>query len=73
MKKARKVTTKKVHTPEQDKIAEVMHEFKEGELHSGKSGVIVTNRKQAIAIALSEAHELEEELAEKTSKKPTKI
>jgi ribosomal protein L21E len=73
MKKARKVTTKKVHTLEQDKIAEVMHEFKVGELHSGKSGVIVTNRKQAIAIALSEAHELEEELAEKTSKKPTKI
>lgn len=66
MKKARKTTTKKVHTPEQDKIAEVMHEFKEGELHSGKSGVIVTNRKQAIAIALSEAHEL----AEDTTKKP---
>jgi hypothetical protein len=73
MKRARKVTSTKVHTPEQDKIAEVMHEFKEGELHSGKSGVIVTNRKQAIAIALSEAHELEEETAEKTSKKPTKI
>jgi ribosomal protein L21E len=69
MKRARKVTTKKVHTPEQDKIAEVMHEFKEGELHSGKSGVVVTNRKQAIAIALSEAHELEEE----TAKKPTKV
>jgi Family of unknown function (DUF6496) len=68
MKRARKVTTKKVHTPEQDKIAEVMHEFKEGELHSGKSDVIVTNRKQAIAIALSEAHELEEDMAEKEGK-----
>lgn len=66
MKKARKVATKKVHTPEQDKIAEVMHEFKEGELHSGKSGVIVTSRKQAIAIALSEAHELTEETEAKT-------
>ena len=65
MKKEKKTTPKKPHTPAQDKIAEVMHEFKEGELHSGKSGVIVTNRKQAIAIALSEAHELEEETAKK--------
>jgi len=38
-----------------DKVETVMHEFKEGELHSGsKSGPRVTNRKQAIAIALSE-------------------
>jgi Family of unknown function (DUF6496) len=65
MKKAKKATTKKPRTPAQNKVAEVMHEFKEGELHSGKSDVIVTNRKQAIAIALSEAHELEEEMAEK--------
>ena len=64
MKKRKKAATK--NTPTQDKIAEVMHEFKEGELHSGKSDVIVTNRKQAIAIALSEAHELEEETAKKT-------
>lgn len=43
----------------QKKIAQVMHEFKEGDLHSGKSdGPIVTNRKQAIAIALSEADDL---------------
>lgn len=38
-----------------------MHEFKEGELHSGsKDGSIVTNPKQAIAIALSEAEDLED-------------
>ena len=38
-----------------DKVKKVMHEFKEGELHSGsKSGPTVKNRKQAIAIALSE-------------------
>ena len=42
----------------QKKIAKVMHEFKEGELHIGKSDKIVTNPKQAIAIALSEASEL---------------
>ncbi len=56
---------KKAPTAKQQKIAEVMHEFKEGELHSGKSDTIVTNPKQAIAIALSEAHELEEENAQK--------
>jgi hypothetical protein len=38
-----------------EKIGKVMHEFKEGTLHSGKSGKVVTDKKQAIAIALSEA------------------
>jgi len=38
------------------KIHKVMHEFKHGELHSGsKKGPMVTSRKQAVAIALSEA------------------
>jgi len=32
-----------------------MREFKEGKLKSGRSGKTVTNPKQAIAIALSEA------------------
>lgn len=42
------------------KIEKVMHEFKEGTLTNGKNGINgkVTNRKQAIAIALSEADEL---------------
>lgn len=39
----------------QKKVGKVMHEYKAGGLHSGKKGPIVTNRKQAIAIALSEA------------------
>ncbi len=65
----KKVSIKKPKTPVQEKIETVMHEFKEGELHSGKSDVIVTDRKQAIAIALSEAHELEtEKKAGKTEK-----
>lgn len=39
-----------------DKVEKVMHEFKEGDLHSGsKKGPRVKNRKQAIAIALSES------------------
>lgn len=38
------------------KVEKVMREFKEGELHSGsKKGPQVTSRKQAIAIAMSEA------------------
>ena len=36
------------------KTQKVMHEFKTGTLHSGKSGKVVKSRKQAIAIALSE-------------------
>ena len=34
-----------------------MHEFKEGRLKSGGSGKKVTNRKQAVAIGLSEARD----------------
>jgi hypothetical protein len=38
------------------KVGKVMREYKEGTLHSGsKKGPEVTSRKQAIAIALSEA------------------
>ena len=37
------------------KTQKVMHEFKIGTLHSGKGGKVVKSRKQAIAIALSEA------------------
>jgi len=39
---------------EHKKIKKVMHEFKMGKLHSGKSGNIVKNPKQAIAIAIAE-------------------
>ena len=60
---------KRAPTAKQKKIAEVMHEFKEGELHSGKSNVIVTNPKQAIAIALSEADEVKEENSQKKDEK----
>ena len=37
------------------KVEKVMGEFKRGTLHSGKKGPVVKSRKQAIAIALSEA------------------
>ena len=46
---------KKKETPQQEaKIKKVMEEYKDGELKSS-SGQKVTNEKQAIAIALSEA------------------
>lgn len=49
-------TKPKTKSGKMAKVGKVMHEFKAGELHSGsKSGPAVTNKKQAIAIALSEA------------------
>lgn len=53
-KKAEKI--KKSNDKKEGKIEKVMHEYKEGKLHSGsKKGPKVENRKQAVAIALSEA------------------
>ncbi len=40
---------------QQDKVHKVMHEAKQGELKSG-SGRKVTSHKQAVAIAMHEAH-----------------
>ena len=51
-----KFKAKKEYKPKKNKEEKVMKEFKEGKLHSGsKKGPLVKNRKQAIAIALSEA------------------
>ena len=38
-----------------EKVGKVMGEYKEGTLHSGKGGPVVKSRKQAVAIALSQA------------------
>ena len=49
-------TKPKTKTAKQAKVGKVMKEYKAGELHSGsKSGPTVKSRKQAIAIAMSEA------------------
>ena len=37
------------------KVSKVMKEWKAGTLHSGKKGPVVKSKKQAVAIALSEA------------------
>ncbi len=42
----------------QNKIEKVMHEFKKGDLKSGRSGKTVKNPKQAVAIGISEAKEM---------------
>ena len=39
------------------KVKKVMHEYKHGSLKSGRSGKKVKSRKQAVAIALSEARQ----------------
>lgn len=40
---------------QQEKVGKVMKEYKEGTLHSGKGGPVVKSKKQAVAIAMSEA------------------
>lgn len=44
----------KISKAQQEKIRKIMREFKQGELHIGKSKKIVRDRRQAIAIALSQ-------------------
>jgi len=49
------------------KIEKVMHERKHGTLKSGSTGKTVRNRKQAIAIALSEARRAGAKVPHKTT------
>ncbi len=59
----------KTKVGKRNKVEKVMHEYKEGKLHSGsKHGPQVTNPKQAIAIAMSESGQS----ANKSKKKKSK-
>jgi len=60
---------KKYSKNAQKKIKKVMVEYKEGDLKSGKSEKKVTNRKQAIAIAISEAKKEGDKVPKKSSRK----
>jgi hypothetical protein len=53
----------------QDKVEKVMHEYKHGELKSGRKGKggKVKSRKQAIAIGLSEARKAGAKVPKKKS------
>jgi len=54
---------KKSVSKPKSKVERVLHEYKEGQLHSGsKKGPKVKSRKQAIAIALSEARKAGEKV-----------
>lgn len=45
----------KYNSLSQKTVKSAMHKYKKGKLKSGRSGATVKNRKQAIAIGLSEA------------------
>lgn len=63
------VKATKVSKVKKPKIEKVMHEFKQGSLHSGsKKGPKVTNRKQAVAIAISEARKAGAKIPRKRKK-----
>lgn len=53
-----------------NKVGKVMEEFKEGTLRSGsKTGPKVTDRKQALAIGLSEAREAGERVPRRQARR----
>lgn len=56
------------HGPKAQKsVKQAMHKMKEGKLESGKSHKKVTDRKQAIAIGLSEARKKGAKVPKKSS------
>ena len=58
---------KKKESKLKKKMKKVFHEFGEGDLHSGsKKGPVVTNPKQATAIAYSEGRKAEGKATKKT-------
>jgi hypothetical protein len=63
-KKIKKIPMAKVKE-KKDKVGIVLKEFQSGKLPIGKSKKKVTNRKQAIAIALSESGQSKKKLKKK--------
>ena len=54
------------------KMSKVYNEFKAGTLHSGKGGPVVTSKKQATAIMLSEAGKSLPKRGQRTAKNKAK-
>lgn len=67
--KGESMAKKKESKSRRNKVATVMEEFKKGTLNIGKSKKKVKNRKQAIAIALSEARRAGEDVTSKRRRK----
>lgn len=68
---AKKAAGKKKYGPKaSEKVHRAMHEMKQGELKSGRSGQKVKSRKQAIAIGLSQARKAGAKVPKKKSSKP---
>lgn len=63
------VMARKYSKSSERKVERVMKEMKHGTLRSGGSGAKVTNRKQAIAIGLSEARRAGARVPEKAARK----
>ena len=59
---------KKSTPKKQAKVGKVISEFKRGTLHSGKGGPVVKSKKQAVAIAMSEAGMAKKKAAKKRGK-----
>ncbi|RBP09873.1 hypothetical protein DFR50_12073 [Roseiarcus fermentans] len=54
---------------QKETVERVMHEFKHGELRSGGGSTKVTNPKQAVAIALSEAGASDQQSPERNARR----
>jgi len=67
MPRKKSSSRKKYGAKAQSKVKRAMHERKHGTLKSGRSGKKVKSRKQAIAIALSEARKAGARVPKKTS------
>lgn len=60
----------KAKSKSKGKVEKVMKEYSKGKLHSGsKKGPTVSSKKQAVAIALSEARKAGEKVSPKKKKK----
>ena len=69
---AKKSSKRKYGPKAAKKVGRVMHEWKEGTLHSGRNGPKVTSQKQAVAIGISEARREGDKVPKRAAKKKAK-
>jgi hypothetical protein len=66
---AKKSSGRKYGPKAAKKVGRVMREWKEGSLHSGRNGPLVTSQKQAVAIGISEARREGDKVPKRATKK----